>query len=116
MKNNLLIFLIATLMISSCATGNHGTFVTSTHIEPENNYENKFVGKVNGESSQTWFLYVFPIGESPSTDKAISNAKAKIHGTKYLTDISVDDRTYWEFGYSKQVIKVEANAYKQKTT
>jgi len=112
MKNYLLISLFAVLMLSNCATGNHGTFVTSTFVEPNNNFEKEFVGKVIGESSQTWFLYVFPIGKAPSTDNAISNAKSKIHGTKYLTDISIDDRIYWKFGYSKQVIKVEANAYK----
>lgn len=111
-KNYLLISLIPMLLLSSCATGNHGTFVTSTFVESNDKFENKFIGKVIGESSQTWFLYIFPIGEAPSTDNAISYAKSKIHGTKYLTDISIDDRTYWEFGYSKQVIKVEANAYK----
>ena len=112
MKNTLLISLIAVLLLSSCTTGNHGTFVTSTFLESNDKYENIFIGKVIGESSQTWFLYVFPIGEAPSTDKAISNAISKIHGTKYLTDLSIDDKTYWEFGYSKQVIRVQANAYK----
>lgn len=112
MKSNLLISLIAILLLNGCATGNHGTFITSTFVEPNKNSENLFIGKVGGESSQTWFLYIFPMGEAPSTDKAISDAKAAINGTKYLTDLSIDDRTYWKIGYSRQVIKVEANAYK----
>jgi hypothetical protein len=49
---------------------------------------------------------------APTTAGAISNAKANIEGTKYLADMSIDNRTSWKIGYSKQIIRVEASAYK----
>lgn len=70
------------------------------------------MGKVSGESKQTWILYIFPIGKAPSTDEAIMDAKSKVEDTKYLTDLSIDDRTYWGVGYSEYVIEVKATASK----
>ena len=106
------LWLCAFILLSGCTTSKHGSFVTSTYIESADKSKSEFLGKVIGESTQTWFLYIVPIGEAPSTNNAINDAKSKIEGTKYLTDISIDDRTYWKFGYSHWVIKVEANAYK----
>lgn len=111
-KIKLIAYVAALLLLSSCATSNHGSFVPSTYIEPVNETINQEAGLVTGVSKQTWFLYVFPIGEAPSTAEAISDAKSKIKGTRFLTDISIDDRTYWKFGYSEQVIEVKATAYK----
>jgi hypothetical protein len=100
------------LLLSACTTANHGSFTASTFAEPAQIVEGKPVGRVTGESSQTYFLYAFPMGKSPSTSDAVSDAKSKIAGTKFLTDVSIDDKTYWGFGYRKQVIEVEATAYK----
>lgn len=105
-------YVAAILLLSSCATSNHGSFASSTYIDPITKPVYQEVGTVIGASKQTWFLYVFPIGESPSTAEAISDAKSKIFGTRFLTDITIDDRTYWKFGYSEQVIEVKATAYK----
>jgi len=107
------LLLIATLlMVCGCTTSNHGTFVASTYVDPKVTSKD-VVGKVNGESKQIWILYIFPHGEAPSTDKAIIDAKSKIEGTKYLTDLSIDDRTYWNFFYSEKVIEVKATAHKE---
>ena len=98
------------LFLSGCATGLHGNYVPHTYIDKGANTKSEFIGKVSGVSSQTWFLYVFPIGDSPSTNKAIHNAKNKVKGTKYLSDVSIDDRIIWKFGYRKQIIEVDAEA------
>ena len=104
------LLLFATLLtLSSCATAQHGTFVASTYVDPTIRGA-EVVGKVSGESKQTWLLYILPIGKAPSTDEAIMDAKSKVEGTKYLTDLSIDDRTYWGFGYSEYVIEVKATA------
>lgn len=100
------------VVLTSCTTANHGTFVSSTYVAADDEAGSKMIGEVTGKSSQTWFLYVFPIGPAPSTSKAISDAKSKHKATKYLTDLSIDDQIYWKFGYSQRVILVEANSYK----
>jgi len=106
-----LILMATLLLLSSCATSNHGTFVTSTYVDPALISE-EVLGKIFGESKQTWLLYIFPIGKAPSTDEAIIDAKSKVEGTKFLSDLSVDDRMYWKFGYKEQVIEVNATAHK----
>lgn len=50
--------------------------------------------------------------EAPSTAEAIQAAKDQYEGTKFLTDISIDDRTEWEIGYSIQCITVEGLAHR----
>lgn len=107
-----LIWLYIFVILSGCTTSQHGNFITSSYIEPSDESDSEFAGKVIGESTQMLILYFIPIGEAPSTNRAIIDAKSKVEGTKYLTDITIDDRTYWKFGYSKAAIKVEANAYK----
>lgn len=106
-----LVLLISLLILTSCATSKHGTFVASTYVDPAIVGE-KIIGKVSGESRQTWFLYIFPVGKAPSTDDAIRDAKSKIEGTQYLTDLSIDDRNYFGFGYSEHAIEVQATASK----
>ncbi len=106
------VFAVSLLFIfTGCTTANHGTFVPSTYVQKEADVRGKMIGEVTGVSSQTWVLYIFPLGKAPSTSKAISDAKSKYEGTKYLTDLSIDDRIYWGVGYSQQVISVEAKAY-----
>lgn len=109
---NFWIYAFALLALSNCSTANHGTFATSTFFDQNEEYDREFLGTVVGESSQTWFFYVFPVGDAPSTAKAMSAAKAKIQGTKHLTDLSIDDRMFWKIGYSEQIIRAEADAYK----
>lgn len=96
------------MVLSSCATSKHGNFIESSYDDVGK--ESAILGEVTGESKQTWFLYVFPIGKAPSTSDAINDAKSKIKGTRFLTDISIDDRMYWKIGYGEQVIKVKAIA------
>jgi len=104
-------------LLCSCATSNHGTFVASTYTEPSDKTSCKPASKVTGESTQTWVLYIFPVGDSPSTNSAILDAKSQIEGTKFLTDISIDDKTYWKFGYSArrgQVLTLDKFDYEEK--
>lgn len=103
---------MALIFIIGCTTANHGTFVPSTYTSGGNKENGEFLGNVVGESTHVWFLYVLPVGEAPSTREAIADAKSKYQQTTYLTDLAIGDRTHWSFGYSTQVIKVEANAYK----
>jgi len=105
------VFGLLLCFFAGCTTANHGTFVPSTYVEQDSDVQGQMISEVTGISSQTWFLYIFPLGEPPSTSKAISDAKSKYEGTKYLTDLAIDDRMYWGFGYSQQVISVEAKAY-----
>lgn len=100
------------LLLGGCATSNHGTFVTSTYVTPGEKENAQPAGLVTGESRQSWILYLFPIGDAPSTHEAIEDAKSKIDGTKFLTDLSVDNRIDWRIGYSESVVHVEATAYK----
>lgn len=109
-KNHIL-FTIVLLLLSSCATSHHGNFIASSYVTADKT-GGEFLGTVTGESEQHWFLYIFPVGKAPSTDEAMKSAMSKIEGTRFLTDISIDDRTYWQFGYRVQVIEVNANAHK----
>jgi hypothetical protein len=102
--------LLISLLFSGCATGVHGDFVPHTYIDKGANPKGESIGNVSGLSSQTWFLYIFPLGESPSTDKAIDDAMGKINGTNYLSNMSIEGRVVWGIGYKKQTIKVEAEA------
>ena len=106
-----LLLIAVLLIVCRCATSNHGTFITSTYVDPKVISE-EVVGRVYGESKQIWILFIFPLGEAPSTDEAIMDAKSKVEGTKYLTDLSIDNRIYWKFGYSEKVIEVKATAHK----
>jgi len=108
----ILLCLWTLFFLTGCSTLNHGTFVSSTYIEPNEEIKQQFIGDVKGESSQVWFLYALPIGESPSTKKAILDAKSIFPGTKYLADMSIESEIYWGLGYKKQIIEVEAMAYK----
>lgn len=102
--------LTISLFVIGCSTSNHGSFIASSHIDKRAS-KHQSLGSVTGESKQTWVLYLFPRGDAPSTNAAIQDAKSKIPGTKYLTDISIDDHSYWSIGYYEQIIKVEAEAH-----
>ncbi|WP_019614894.1 hypothetical protein [Psychromonas ossibalaenae] len=112
-KSTVYVFLsMLVLLLSGCSTASHGTFISNTFIDQNIPAKGLYAADAVGESAQTWFLYIIPMGEAPSTNAAIENAKQQNHGTKYLTDLSIDDRTAWHFGYSIQSIKVEGKAYK----
>jgi hypothetical protein len=96
---------------AGCTTSLHGSFVTSSYRGDTGGGNLQPKGRVRGESCQTKFLYVFPIGPELSTAKAIQAAKDKYEGTRYLADISIDDRTSWGVGYSVECITVDATAF-----
>lgn len=103
--------LLALLLLAGCNTAFHGSFATNTYIYEEDDVNIELIGPVKGQSCQTKVLYIFPLGPAPSTAEAIQSAKDQLEGTKYLTDVSIDDRVKWEFGYSVQCITVEAKAH-----
>ena len=102
---------LAILLLSACSTGSHRSFETNTYVSGKDDTNSRQAGPVKGQSCQTMVLYLFPLGTAPSTAEAIQTAKKQYEGTKYLTDISIDDRTEWYFGYSIECISVEATAY-----
>lgn len=104
--------LSAVFFLTACTTGFHGSFAPNTYTGGENNENSEEGIPVKGQSCQTRVLYVFPSGEAPSTAEAIQAAKDQHEGTKFLTDISIDDRTEWEIGYSIQCITVEGLAHR----
>ena len=57
-------------------------------------------------------LYVFPLGDAPTTDEAISNAKSVHEDISFIADISIDDETRWGIGYSLKCVVVRATAYR----
>lgn len=103
--------LLLMLLAAGCSTSNHGSFTKSSY-SANPSPEGVSLGRVVGESRQTFVFYIFPLGEAPSTNSAILDAKSKIEGTGYLADISIDDRVLWNIGYSEQVIRVEAEAFR----
>ena len=101
------------LLLTGCSTAKHGSFVTSTHIQNQDNRDNtQEIGPVKGSSCQRMMFYVFPMGPAPSTNEAIESAKNQYPETKYISDISIDDRVEWKVGYSIQCITVEGIAHK----
>lgn len=112
LKNKIFYLLLSALLfLASCNTGFHGSFVKSTYIYEEDDEKFELIGPVKGQSCQTKVLYIFPLGPAPSTNKAIQFAKDQHVGTNSITDVSIDDRTKWKFGYSIQCITVEAIAH-----
>jgi len=97
----------AFFFLTACTTGFHGSFAPSTFIGSEDDANSEQIGRLKGQSCQTLVLYLFPVGLPPSTAEAIQSAKDQYEDTKYLTDISIDDRTEWGIGYSKKCITVE---------
>ena len=69
------------------------------------------LGPVEGRSCQTGVLYIFPLGEAPTTAEAISNAKSVREDTGFIADISIDDVTRWGVGYLVKCVVVRATAY-----
>ena len=102
----------AVFFLTACTTGFHGSFAPNTYIGSEYTVNSEKVNPVKGQSCQTRVLYLFPAGTPPSTAEAIQAAKDQYEGTKFLTDISIDDRTEWGIGYSKQCITVEGFAHR----
>ena len=102
----------AFFFLTACTTGYHGSFAPSTYTGSEDGANFGQISRVKGQSCQTRVLYLFPTGLPPSTAEAIQSAKDQYEGTKYLTDISIDDRTEWRIGYSEQCITVEGIAHR----
>ena len=104
--------MFAFFFLTACSTGFHGSFVPSTYIGTEDSANPGEIGRVMGESCQTRVLYLLPYGPAPSTANAIQSAKDQYEGTKYLTDVSIDERTEWKIGYSRQCVIVEGIAHR----
>ena len=117
MKYRRLLLLSSLLLLSGCNLANHGSFITQTYHSNLGGNESKPIslGQVEGKSCQTSVLYLIPYGESASTHGAIADAKSRIEGTVFLTDVTIDDKLWLEFGYSVQCIIVTATAYGEKS-
>ncbi|MBW7469511.1 hypothetical protein QQF73_11370 [Marinobacter sp. M216] len=111
MKLTSLAIVCGCLLLSACATRDmQGSFIPHSYIDPKGEFQGELIGHVSGTSSQTLVLYIFPVGDAPSLDEAMDDAMSKIPGTKYLTNISIDDRTVWGIGYSREIIELDADA------
>ncbi len=101
-----------TVLLNACSTSLQGSFVTTSY---EGELEDPVVtelGSAEGRSCQTRILYIFPSGDSPTTDEAIANAKNVHQGTRFIADISIDDEIRWKVGYAVRCIVVRATAYR----
>ena len=111
-KSRLIILPIVMLMLlTACSTGFHGSFVSNTYIGENSTKITPAKGLARGDSCQTRALYLFPFGEPPSTQEAIQLARKQYEGTKYLADVTVENRTEWAFGYLRQCTTVTGTAY-----
>ncbi len=101
-----------TVLLSACSTSLHGSFVTTSYEAEVGDPVATELGSAEGRSCQTRILYIFPSGDSPTTDEAIANAKNVHQGTRFIADISIDDETRWEVGYAVRCIVARATAYR----
>lgn len=99
------------LTMPGCTSSLHGSYAPISYVSDDVIQTSEALGRVQGMSCQTKFLYVFPVGEGVSTSAAIRRAKEDREGTRYIADISIDDRMNWQVGYLEQCITVEAIAY-----
>ena len=106
------ILAMASLVFGGCTSARHGSFVPMTYAPSTHQASAEFIGMVEGESAQTFLLYILPLGDPASTEEAVKKAKSQLDGTVFLSDVSIDDRTYWGFGYATQIIRVSARAYR----
>ena len=98
-------------LLSACTVGLHGSFIDRSYIPQGQEKPGVLLGKVHGSSCQTNVLYLFPRGEEEGTDEAIGDALSQLDGTDYLADISIDNTSYFGFGYSVSCMEVDAEAY-----
>jgi len=101
-----------TVLLSVCSTSLHGSFVTTSYAGGLEDPVVTELGSAEGRSCQTRILYLFPSGDSPTTDEAIVNAKNVHQGTRFIADISIDDETRWGVGYAVKCIVARATAYR----
>lgn len=99
------------LLLTACSTAFHGSFVANTYINDNSKKNTTPRGLARGDSCQTRVLYLFPAGESPSTQEAIQLAIKQHEETEYLANVTVENRTEWEFGYLRQCTTVTGTAY-----
>lgn len=69
------------LLLSACATADHGTFVPNTYRGNYSEEGRRPLGPVRARSCQTRVLYVFPSGPGASTQEALSRAMGQYDGT-----------------------------------
>jgi len=103
--------IVILMLLTACSTGFHGSFVANTYINENSEKITSAKGLARGDSCQTRALYLFPLGEPPSTQEAIQLAKKQYEGTEYLADVTVENRTEWSLGYLRQCTTVTGTAY-----
>ncbi|QSP94931.1 hypothetical protein LPB19_00445 [Marinobacter salinisoli] len=108
-KSGVALFMVFAL--TACSSSFHGSYAPISYVGGGAIEGSEPLGKVEGSSCQTKFLYVLPMGDGVSTSEAVRAAKNAREGARYLADIAIDDRTNWQFGYLEQCITVEAIAY-----
>lgn len=99
-------------LLSGCASSLHGSFATTSYAGDVDPVDAEVLGPVEGRSCQTQFLYLLSVGEPATTHAAVEDAKSVHEGTRFIADVSIDDETFWGFGYSEQCIVVRATAYR----
>ena len=107
-----LIAVCLAISLNACSTSLHGSFVATSHANPDDLQSASKLGPVEGRSCQTQPFYLLAIGDQATTDAAITDAKKVYGDAKFIGDISIDDETLWKFGYSVQCIVVRATAYR----
>ncbi len=103
---------IASLLIGGCTSARHGAFLPMTYADSSHRASAEFIGAVEGESVQNYLFYILPLGTPASTEDAVNKAESPLEGTAFLSNVSIDDRTWWGFGYATQIIRVNARAYR----
>ena len=98
------------LPLIGCAIGDHSTFVPSTYVDHDRYHSPRELGKVSGENCQLRVLYLFPVGEAPSTDEALSDAMDDFQDTVFLTDMAVEARMRINVFFLHDCIEVTGTA------
>ncbi|ABV87323.1 TRL domain-containing protein [Shewanella pealeana] len=113
--SRLALILGVSVAMLGCNIANHGSFVTNTYQDAKVSSPLVRLGPVSGQSCQTQFLYLFPMGDSVSSPRAIEAAKNAIKGTVIITDVTIDDTLSFGVGYSEQCINVQGTAFGTKS-
>ena len=107
----LLITFVLLVSCIGCTTGNIGSFSDTTFFDKSSYTDIRALGSVQGESSQTMVLYLFPYKTPPTTKEAMNNALAKYDDTVFLGNVAIESRQKFYIGYSRLHTIVTGTAY-----
>jgi len=107
----LCIFVISALLFTGCATGNLISFSENTFFDSSKYTNIRELGPVQGESSQTMVLYLFPRYLPASTTDAVQDALSQYDNTVFLANVAIENRNKVYVGYSQVCTLVTATAY-----